>query len=427
MALIYNYNLAGIGSNVQFGLSGGFIEYDPTAFTLFDKDSNLADLVIDNLRFNSLSDGAIDITAFSNDITLGGLNPSVNLLPTEFAIKTYIDNANIDVANVIDTILANSVLTYLPDVGGNLEVKLATEVFTIQGGTNITTSGAGQTLTIALDNDINVSSLTVSQDAIISGNLTVSGNVTNVNTIDLYVEDPIIRLASNNSISDILDIGFVGHYSTDGSNVLHTGLLRDATDGKFKLITDLTQDLDGGTTVVDFSTGNVATLVANLEGSITIGNIEVSTIVDSTLGIANNINDFSIPTTQAIAEFVETVGDGLLLRSSFTADGINTNFDLGSGPNVVGKDYYVDKVVLTVSSAFTGGNVSHVLIKQGNVDLIALDDSDISVADTYFIGLSGDTPLLSNNVIVGFYEIDGTTPSIPTAGNIVVNVHYNWV
>jgi len=101
----------------------------------------------------------------------------------------------------------------------------------------------------------------------ISGNLTVSGTTTTVNSSTLSVQDPLIILANNNNSSDVVDIGFYGLYDTSGSQDLYAGLFRDASDsGKFKLFKDL--QVEPTTTVNTGGTGYaVGTLVANLEGN----------------------------------------------------------------------------------------------------------------------------------------------------------------
>ena len=110
--------------------------------------------------------------------------------------------------------------------------------------------------------------VTVTNNMVVSGNLTVSGSSTTVDTATLSVEDPLIILASGNNSADAIDIGFYGLYDTSGSTDLYAGLFRDANDsGKFKLFKDL--QAAPTTTVNTSGTGYaVATLVANLEGTI---------------------------------------------------------------------------------------------------------------------------------------------------------------
>jgi len=68
-------------------------------------------------------------------------------------------------------------------------------------------------------------SLSVSQDLSISGNLTVLGNSTTITSSTLDIGDSLIYLANNNLLSDIVDIGIIGHYN-DGADA-HAGIVRD--------------------------------------------------------------------------------------------------------------------------------------------------------------------------------------------------------
>ena len=67
---------------------------------------------------------------------------------------------------------------------------------------------------------------------IVSGNLTVNGTLTYLNVEDLAVEDPLIKLAKDNT-ANTLDIGFFGKYVATGTK--YKGLFNDASDDKFKL------------------------------------------------------------------------------------------------------------------------------------------------------------------------------------------------
>jgi hypothetical protein len=68
-------------------------------------------------------------------------------------------------------------------------------------------------------------SLNVTQDLAVTGNLTVLGIATTINTSSFTVTDSLITLGTGNYTSDLLDIGIAGHYN-DGTNA-HTGFIRD--------------------------------------------------------------------------------------------------------------------------------------------------------------------------------------------------------
>ena len=135
----------------------------------------------------------------------------------------------------------------------------------------------------------------------ISGNLTVNGDTTTVNTATLSVEDPLIILANGNNAADSVDIGFYGLYDTSGSQDLYAGLFRDANDsGKFKLFKDL--QVEPTTTVNTGGTGYAAAtlVVGTLEGAVTgnvtgdvTGNADTATALET----ARNIGGVSFDGT----------------------------------------------------------------------------------------------------------------------------------
>ena len=147
-------------------------------------------------------------------------------------LKTYFTGDDVSVANLT---------ARLPQITESLTIGDATDV-------TITTSGG----------------------LIVTGDLTVSGNTTTVNTATLTVEDPLIKLAKGNTSADSVDIGLFGTYN-NGAAQLYTGFFRDASDsGKWILYKDSEADPGTGTTVNVNGTGHaVATLKANLEGNVT--------------------------------------------------------------------------------------------------------------------------------------------------------------
>lgn len=137
---------------------------------------------------------------------------------------------------------------------------LATTVNSLTGTANeVEVSASTGAVTVGLPNNVTI-----------SGNLTVNGDTTTVNTATLSVEDPLIILANGNNGADSVDIGFYGLYDTSGSQDLYAGLFRDANDsGKFKLFKDL--QVEPTTTVNTGGTGYAAAtlVVGTLEGAVT--------------------------------------------------------------------------------------------------------------------------------------------------------------
>lgn len=122
--------------------------------------------------------------------------------------------------------------------------------------------------------------LNVTQDLIVGGNIYLEGNTTYINVATYSVEDSLIYMSSNNKLTDSVDIGFMGGKNTGGSYA-HTGLARDATDGKWKLFDGLAEEGHVGN-VVDFANTYLATLVANVEAnSITVLGNAVATATNT--------------------------------------------------------------------------------------------------------------------------------------------------
>ena len=132
---------------------------------------------------------------------------------------------------------------------------------------------------------------------IVSGNLTVNGTLTYLNVQDLAVEDPIIKLAKDNT-ANTLDIGLFGKYVATGTK--YKGFFNDASDDKFKLFIGTT--VEPTTTVDTSATGyTVGTLVANLEGNVT-GNVTGNLTGNVTGNVTGTVSSLSNHTTTNLTE-----------------------------------------------------------------------------------------------------------------------------
>jgi hypothetical protein len=171
----------------------------------------------------------------------------------------------------------------------------AGNITTIQGvnltqNTNITT--VQNTASAAFERANNSLSAnnggTIDGDVTITGNLNVVGNTVTYDVETYRINDPIILLA-NNSFSDILDIGFTAHYSTDSENQIHTGLVRHAATDKYYLFEGYGPHLlDDNILDVDDPSLLISTLVANVESElITIDGVNIKTFAENSFAAAN--------------------------------------------------------------------------------------------------------------------------------------------
>jgi hypothetical protein len=143
---------------------------------------------------------------------------------------------------------------------------LLSDTLVIKGGDGITSVAIDSNNTVILDVDSTViksdrASQTIEGDIAITGNLVISGNTITQDVETITTEDSLIKLAANN-IADAIDIGFYGQYN-DGTTKF-AGLVRDASDGVFKLFVDETTDPTDN--VVSYGVENRATIDANFTG-----------------------------------------------------------------------------------------------------------------------------------------------------------------
>ena len=149
-------------------------------------------------------------------------------------------------------------------------------------------------------------------DVTISGNLFVNGNVTTINANNLSIADSMIYLAENNP-GNTLDIGLVSAF-TDAVSYQHTGLVRDATDGVWKLFANVEAE---PTTTIDFTGASYANLlVGNIQATYFTGNGAALTGIASgfaggNVAGATNFTNNTASTSTTTGALVVTGGVGI--------------------------------------------------------------------------------------------------------------------
>ena len=396
------------------------------------------------VEFGSLTDGTLTMTGFVDEDNMA--SNSAALIPTQQSVKAYVDSA-----------ITGSDLDFQGDSGGALSIDLDSEVLDIAGGTNVTTVGSGNTLTVNLDSTLTgltsvtsstltdgtatmtggalsgVTTMVTSGDVTVGGNLTVSGTQTSVNSTNTTITDTLITLQSGLTGANPNDIGHIYERGTDGNN----GFLGwdQSTDRFIAATTTADGSTAGDLTLAaaDFEAAGIIATGVTASGVVSFGtltdsgeSIAVTKFVDEGDGIANNDNDTSIPTSAAVVDYVaNNGGDGLLVRAAL-ATGATTSA-VGTMPNVTGRTYYATKLVVKISTAVSGNNVNYITVTEsGGNTLIAKADADSSTVGNYIVELDGDVTLAGGGTVtVNYFDASDNAVS-PSAGAGVTSLYYNW-
>lgn len=173
-------------------------------------------------------------------------------------------------------------------VGTANGITVAADAVGVLGGSTLTVNTTG----VHVNSSLSITNLSL------SGNLTVSGTLTTVDTVNLTVKDSLIELANGNVSTDALDIGFYGQYGETGAKF--TGLFRDASDsGIYKLYSGLTVE---PTTTVD--TANTSYTQGTLQAFLTSGGLvsnstAVTLTANATVAVNMTANSLSLSTPLA--------------------------------------------------------------------------------------------------------------------------------
>ena len=335
--------------------------------------------------------GSENVKATSFTGALVGNSTTATTLATTRAIGISGDaTSTVNFDGSQDVTLATTLATVNSDVGSFGSVT-AIPVVTVNAKglvTGVTTAAIATAITVAGDTGGNQTVENGDTLSILGGtNISTVGSATDTMTINL--DSTISGLTSVSSTT-----------LTDGTASLSSGSL---------------------TGVVGVTASGTVQFGSLSDGTITATAFE-STITDS---------DTVLPTSGAVVDHVRTSADGLLLRSAFTADSSASSFNIGTMPNVSSRTYFANKLVIKVSTAFSGDSVNAIKITEngtGGSTLVAIDDADCTTIGTYNVELDGDIELTKNAAItVSFVKADGSTASVPTAGVLKASAHYNFV
>jgi hypothetical protein len=152
------------------------------------------------------------------------------------------NNVTINAADIVDVTASASELNILD--GATLSTTELNYVDGVTSAIQTQLNGKAPLAAPALTGNATAENLTV------SGNLVVNGTTTTVSSANLELTDSLIYLSSTQYDTDAVDIGVYGAYGDSNPGHFHTGLVRDASDGKWKLISAGSEPTSN---VIDFS------------------------------------------------------------------------------------------------------------------------------------------------------------------------------
>jgi hypothetical protein len=328
-----------------------------TAGTLVRRDTNgnfagrltgIADKADQLTNARNFSISGTDITASAQSFDGSAaitLNAALNAVPGLTA-GSYGSTTQIPVLNIgangrilaVSTAGITTSFTVAAD-GGASQVISGGDTLTLVGGAGITsTASATDTVTFDVDTSVvrantPISLQTIDSSLTINGSLTVLGTQTTINTQTLNVADPMIYLASNNTTSDAVDIGFAGAYN-DGSQKA-TGVFRNAGNREFYVFDNYNKALNANN---EIDVADASFRTANVNASYFKGNVIATTISSGTLSLST-----ALP--------VASGGTG---QSSFTTGQVV----IGSGTNGLGQLANVSSINTSITSNSTVNNLT---------------------------------------------------------------------
>lgn len=317
-------------------------------------------------------DGSANVSA---TLTLATVNSNVG----QYGSSTSIPVITVNGKGLVTAVSTASISTTLGIAGdsGNDTVSLGADTLTFEGGNGVTTSVTNNKVTIDIgqdvsstsnvtfndvtvngvlySNDITATSVSVTGDAIITGNLTVQGTTTTVNSTTVAVADKNLELAKDATSAA----------EADGAGITVTGpatsatLTYSASNDRWNLNKDLTVgkvygDLEGNVTgdVTGSLTGNADTaskwltdrsLSLTGDATATLEGVDGSSDVSTTITLATvNTNtgafgdSVTVPTFTVNAKGLITAASQVAIPTASTsvkglASFSSTNFSLSAG------------------------------------------------------------------------------------------------
>ena len=255
--------------------------------------------------------------------------------------------------------------------------------------------------------------LTYGSDLVISGNLTVQGTTTAIDSTYTTIEDPVILLASMQTGAPVVDIGFIGDRG-DSPNIAFVW-----NEANNEFVTAFTSTGETNTVVsissyANFHTGNAnignlsvsgnITGAANFTGNITASNLFTPGDISATGAITGG----NVSTAGFVSATGTVTGGNIATTGTVSATGnITGNYFIGNGALLTGID----------TTLISNGNSNVQVYANGNVATSVAGTANVMVVTATGVETTG-TVSATGTVTGGNIATAGT---VSATGNITGN------
>ena len=133
--------------------------------------------------------------------------------------------------------------------------------------------------------------------------------------------------------------------------------------------------------------------------------------------------DDALVTRKWVVDNVVTDTDDLIIRSAVTNG--SGSVSIGTMPNAGSTTYYVTRIMVNVTTGYSGGSVDSFTISDGTTVLAGVNDSDCKATGSYIVDLDAATATAGGATLtLAFKQSDGSTAATPTGGAMTVAVEY---
>ena len=344
-----------------------------------------------------------------------GVTSNANVGNLGFGTGVITGTGNITAGNFIGSHANGNSNVNIPTINGNVNISaVGVANVLVVTGTGVNIAGTFSTGT----GNANIGNLGITTDLIVSGNLTVSGTTTTVNSTTTRIVDPIIELGGgvNNAAlvaDDNKDRGLLLHYFS-GAATVDAFMGWDDSAGEFGFANSVTVASE---VITWTSYGNVR--VGNIIGSHANGNSNIN------IPAANgNVNTSAV----GVANVLVVTGTGVNVAGTFNTGAGNANLgNVGTAQVLASANITAPQLISNVAVS-TAPLIVTSTTRVANLNVAYANVSDFNVITTQTTGVyyptfvSGSTTAnyaLASNTVFSGNIANGAFIATTFAGNLI--------